>query len=506
MPPLKSDQIINPKTNRVIGITSAIAKKLWIEHLKGQIKLDATTIAKLESNPALKTLKLIYKQKKTPVLPEEIVPPKIVVPPKEVKPVKKVVSPTKSYEKPKSQPRIEAIEIKLKVKKASKDDLEKLNKKIQALELKGFSLSSLDTDLKSDAFVQAAVDAHMKALESKVKIYQKLSKQNWGGNEDNKDGPSLSKIIQEILIKLNKEISQRKAQAPKELIQQKRTSLKSILYDPDNGIATIRGKSREGVRVALLKLIYMFFKVPDFFFKGFINYMITGPAGSGKTKVAAVISHVMQNLGILATSNVTMATKQNLVGQYIGQTGIKTRKLLIESLEGVLFIDEAYSLTPCPGQNKDSFSEEAVAELINFMDKFIGCMVVIVAGYKKQMHECFLSFNEGIGRRFPKMIDLDNYNTDDLYNIFENFLSESIDIKTALTHQQQVFIKSIIQQLNNEDVFNNQAGDMLNLSKIIGEDAVLNSGEYSNELILLSFQKFCAMKEYIIDLENTKSR
>lgn len=500
---LPAGKIINPKSQRIISIKSPIAENLWKAHLKGEVKVDPDTLKKLimyykKIDYSQNTLQKPKPLKNSPPITNSqsipVVKPKVLSEKHNVKNIE--------YKKPKSPVHLNTIDIKITVKKASKEDLEKFNKKLDAVEANGYDLNSLENDIKNDAFVQSAVNAHMKAIQSKIVIYEKLSKVNWGDEPAVAGAPppaNIGKIITEMLLNLNLSITNMKAMSNADLIKQKREVLHNIMHNVDNGISTIRGKSREGVKVAIIKLIYMFFKIPDFFFKGFINFMITGPAGSGKTKVASVIAFVMQNLGILATSNVTMATKQTLVAPFLGQTGKKTRRILSESIEGVLFIDEAYSLTPCPMAPVDLFAEEAVAELINFMDKFIGCMVIIVAGYKKQMYECFLTFNEGIGRRFPKMINLENYNTDDLYMIFEKFLSESIEIKKFITRDQQIYIKSIISVLNNENIFNNQAGDMLNLSKIIGEDAVLNSGKYNNELIMFSFQKFCIGKEYIID-------
>ena len=302
----------------------------------------------------------------------------------------------------------------------------------------------------------------------------------------------INSIIQEVKLNLIKLPS----------IRQKRDELLNILYDPMNGIVTLRGSSRENVRLFLIKTIYMFIKVPSFFFNGFINFMLTGSAGSGKTKLANVIAYTMQNLGILIRKNVMVVTKQNLVGQFVGQSGPKTRQVLSQSIEGVLFIDEAYTLTPCKDE-KDSagFSSESVGELINFIDKFIGCIIVIVAGYKDKMNDCFLQFNEGMSRRFPKIIDLNPYSGSDLFQLFETFLSDSININKLLTKDQRIYINSMINALAEKDVFNNQAGDMLNLSKTIGEDAVLYSGKYSDKMILLSFKKFCATKGLEIHLE-----
>jgi SpoVK/Ycf46/Vps4 family AAA+-type ATPase len=283
------------------------------------------------------------------------------------------------------------------------------------------------------------------------------------------------------------------------IFKKKRNDLLNILYNKDNGIITLQGTSRENIKISLIKNIYMFFKIPHFFFKGFNNFLLTGSAGSGKTKLASVIAFMMNNLGILVTNKLVVATKQNIVGEFVGQSAPKTRNLLGNALEGVVFIDEAYTLTSCEKSKKDVFAEEAVGELINFIDKFIGCLVVIVAGYKDKMNDCFLTFNEGISRRFPKVIDLVPYSSKDMYKIFETFLNESIDVNKIFIKKQKEYIKSIISALNDKNIFNNQAGDMLNLSKVIGEDAILFDTKYNNEMIKYSFMKFCSTKNIAID-------
>ena len=406
--------------------------------------------------------------------------------------------------KPKPTENLSIMEVKVDTKKADVSYLTSLKKTISELENKGYNIDAFEKDIQDDAFVKKALNAHIEALEWKLKAYKKLAQVNWQGHVggNGKQGHTIN--LNEVIKNLQTEVSTNllKLKTNPHALANKRQELMSILYDPDNGIATIRGKSRESVRISIIKLIYMFIKVPTFFFKGFINFMLTGPAGSGKTKIASAIAHTMKNLGILATKKVVMATKQNLVGEFIGHSGPKTRSLLAGSLEGVVFIDEAYTLTPCPTASKgsiESFSEEAVGELINFVDKFIGCLVVIVAGYKDKMYDCFLTFNEGMGRRFPKIVDLTLYNSDDMYDIFETFLGESIDIKATLTTNQRVYIKSVLSKLNDDGIFNNQAGDMLNLSKVIGEDATLFGEDYNKAMIELSFKKFCATKQIAVD-------
>lgn len=393
--------------------------------------------------------------------------------------------------------------------------LKSLKSDISKLESSNFTLKQLANDIANDDFVTKAVSAHAFILRDKLATYKKLAKLNW--SDDGAPKPvhgvpgaqkaDLNDAITKMIRQIESHNNKWTTMPMSEKLQLKRTALTSILVHKDHGISTIKGTSREDVRIMLVKLVYMFIKAPIFFSKGFINFMVTGPAGSGKTKVAGVVAHLFQNLGVLITNNIIMATKQNLVAQYVGQSAPKTRQLLSNGLEGVVFVDEAYSLTPCKSSGNNAtkgseFSEEAVVEFINFVDKFAGCMVVIVAGYKQKMYECFLGFNEGMARRFPRMLDFIPYTNEDMIDIFKTFLIESMGgpdiLSQTLSNPSQTYILSIIADLNKFDVFNNQAGDMLNLAKAIAEDAILQQKEYTNERIQLSFKRFCAPKQIAI--------
>lgn len=406
--------------------------------------------------------------------------------------------------KPPFSDNLKSSDIKINIKPVDKDYLKELKKKINAFENNEYNIKKFEEDIKNDDFIKKAIDAHIKALEYKYKIYEKLSLINWmGANKavDNKKefGVDLNQIILDKMKIIKDKLQELNSNPITKNIKNKRNDFINILYNKDNGISTLQGTSRENIKISLIKNIYMFLKIPHFFFKGFNNFLLTGSAGSGKTKLASVIAFMMNNMGILATNNLVIATKQNLIGEFIGQSAPKTRNLLANALEGVVFIDEAYTLTSCDKFKKDSFSEEAIGELINFIDKFIGCLVIIVAGYKDKMNDCFLTFNEGIARRFPKIIDLIPYSSKDMYKIFETFLNESIEVSKIFTKKQREYMKSIISALNEKDVFNNQAGDMLNLSKVIGEDAILFDDKYNNDMIKYSFMKFCATKNIAID-------
>jgi len=408
---------------------------------------------------------------------------------KEVKKEKPIPKLTPKIKK-ESPKRIDANEVKLVIEKLDDEYIADVKKELASIDKNDYNLKKLEKDIQSDEFIQKAIDSQLIALDYKYKTYYKLGQYDWQG--------TLNKIIDnmqnDVLEKYNYLKNNPNA------INEKREQLLKIINDPDNGISTIKGSSRESLRISLIKIIYMFIEIPTFFFKGFNNFVLTGPAGSGKTKVAGVISFLMKNLGILITTNVIMATKQNLVGEYVGQSAPKTRNLLANGLEGVVFIDEAYTLTPCQKDATfiDNYAEEAIGELINFMDKFMGCIIIIVAGYKEKMNECFLKFNEGMARRFPKQIELIPYTSSDLFNIFEIFLNDTLEIEKTFSLEQRKYIKGIIMSLNKNNVFNNQAGDMLNLSKIIGEDAILNYKDYNSNLIKLSFKKFGLTKNVAI--------
>jgi SpoVK/Ycf46/Vps4 family AAA+-type ATPase len=273
-----------------------------------------------------------------------------------------------------------------------------------------------------------------------------------------------------------------------------------IINDKDYGLESIKGKSRDALKTEILKFIFTFIQLPKFFMNNFLNIMLLGPAGSGKSKVGGVLSHVFHRLGINTTSNVTMATPQNLIGQFVGQTAVKTRKVLVENLEGVLFIDEAYTLTPCPGATSNSkgsqFNEEAIGELINFMDKFIGCIVIIVAGYENKMMDCFMPFNEGLSRRFPRVMKLTPYSAEDLTTILKSFLEDAGHLHEYLSKSQLAYIAQLIEDTNAHDIYTNQAGDMLNLSKALLEDAIMYQHDYDADAIFQTFVRFAASKRF----------
>ena len=188
----------------------------------------------------------------------------------------------------------------------------------------------------------------------------------------------------------------------------------------------------------------------------YLHTIILGNPGCGKTQVAKILGKIYQNMGILSKNgNFKIGYRDNLVGEYLGQTAVKTRKFLESCIGGVVFIDEVYSLGP--GQkDKDSFSKEAIDTLCSFLSDHKNDFCCIIAGYEEDVKKCFLSVNKGLERRFPWVHKIEVYSDENLSDIFtkmvKNFkwqLSTNVD-KKYLTE----FFKE------NKDYFKNTGGDI----------------------------------------------
>ena len=154
----------------------------------------------------------------------------------------------------------------------------------------------------------------------------------------------------------------------------------------------------------------------------FMHTVIYGPPGSGKTEVAKIIGRIFSGLGILSKKTFKKVSRHDLVAGYLGQTAIKTKDIIKSSLGGVLFIDEAYSLgNP---EKRDSFAKECIDTLCEALSEHKSNWMVIIAGYEKELNECFFNFNEGLNSRFTWRFKLEGYKSREMKEIFEKKIKE----------------------------------------------------------------------------------
>jgi len=156
------------------------------------------------------------------------------------------------------------------------------------------------------------------------------------------------------------------------------------------------------------------------------HFVFTGPPGTGKTTVARILGRIFAALGLLARPDVVEAQRADLVGQHLGATAIKTNELIDRALGGVLFIDEAYSLVNTGYTGGDAFGTEAVQTLLKRAEDDRDRLVIILAGYEREMDR-FLATNPGLASRFNQRIAFPSYTPEELTAIAELLAEQAGD-------------------------------------------------------------------------------
>lgn len=149
-----------------------------------------------------------------------------------------------------------------------------------------------------------------------------------------------------------------------------------------------------------------------------LNMIFVGNPGTGKTTIARVVADMFKSMGILKKGQLVETDKAGLIAEYVGQTAKKTEDVFKSAIGGVLFIDEAYSIT----NGGSSFGQECIDTLVKLIENHKGEIIVILAGYSKEMND-FMKSNSGLESRFPLRIDFPDYSVSELFGISKQMIS-----------------------------------------------------------------------------------
>ena len=181
-----------------------------------------------------------------------------------------------------------------------------------------------------------------------------------------------------------------------------------------------------------------------------LHMVFLGNPGTGKTTVARMVAGILYNLKYIKYNKFVEVSSKDLVAKYVGQTAPKTMEVVEKALGGVLFIDEAYSLATGDG-GEGSFNDECIATLIQAMENYRDNLVVIFAGYKKEMQD-FLDSNSGIVSRIGYTLDFVDYSVDELIQIFNSMVSKA---GFKITEEAIDKVKEIIEEYKDTPNFGN---------------------------------------------------
>ena len=245
---------------------------------------------------------------------------------------------------------------------------------------------------------------------------------------------------------------------------------------------------------SMADLIEAFVNSPLVTHNAFVNFVIAGDPGVGKTRLAHSLGKMLSRLGLYVYESVVECGRSDFVAQFVGQTAPKTKAFLLSNLEKIIFLDEAYALTSwsersnaTTGRTLDSYSDEAMTEVVAFLSQYVGRSCIIAAGYEQQMMLDFLPANDGLARRFEYIVIIHAYSAEFMVRILVDALAKALstetDVKTpsgvrdyftlpAIKFLEDVLIESkrsisgrpafpLLHQL-----FAPQAGAMVNLANV----------------------------------------
>lgn len=153
-----------------------------------------------------------------------------------------------------------------------------------------------------------------------------------------------------------------------------------------------------------------------------MHTLIQGPPGVGKTELAKIIGKIYNAMGILKNNKFIKANRSDMIAQYLGQTAPLTQKVINSAIGGILFIDEVYSLGNA--EKRDCYAKECIDTINENLTNKKTEFICIIAGYKDDIMNCFLSYNKGLERRFPVRFTIEPYTGEELYLIFKKKVND----------------------------------------------------------------------------------
>lgn len=267
------------------------------------------------------------------------------------------------------------------------------------------------------------------------------------------------------------------------MIEADSKSLKELLSEIDSMVGLKKVKEEVNDLIAYQKVQKIRQENNLHITKSTLHLAFLGNPGTGKTTVARIIGRIYKQIGLLSKGHFVEVSRTDLIAGYQGQTALKVKKVIEKSKGGVLFIDEAYSITE--NKNSDSYGRECLTELTKALEDYRDDLVVIVAGYTEPMKKFFES-NPGLKSRFNTFIEFEDYSAIELEKILEQMcmkndyiLSENLKIKIKeyfskiVQEKQENFANARLARNIYDDLVMNHAKRVVNLENYTKEDLSL---------------------------------